>query len=71
MCRKIGENSEERRLDRKSSASFLFKGEYFQPLGFLEKNWMVSQRLTRALSITFENPPAMETWNPNRIKPLE
>jgi hypothetical protein len=53
--------------DRNSSTSFLFRGEYFHPLGFLEKNWMVSQPLALALSTTFEKPPAMEIWNPNRI----
>jgi hypothetical protein len=53
--------------ERNSFTSSLFKGEYFHPLGFLEKNWMVSQPLTLALSTTFENPPAMEIWNPNRI----
>jgi hypothetical protein len=47
-------------VDRNSSRSFLFKGRYFHPLGFREKNWMVSQPLTLALSTTFENPPAME-----------
>jgi hypothetical protein len=28
---------------------------------------MVSQQRTSALSTTFENPPAMEIWNPNRM----
>jgi hypothetical protein len=46
--------------DRNAFTSFLFRGEYFHPLGFLEKNWMVSQPLAWALSTTFENPPAME-----------
>jgi hypothetical protein len=46
--------------DRNAFTSFLFSGEYFHPLGFLEKNWMVSQPLAWALSTTFENPPAME-----------
>jgi hypothetical protein len=53
--------------ERNSFTSSLFKGEYFHPLGFLEKNWMVSQCLELALSNTFENPPAIEIWNPNRI----
>ncbi len=46
--------------DRNVSTSFLSRGEYFHPLGFREKNWMVSQPLASALSKIFENPPAME-----------
>jgi len=34
--------------------------EYFHPLGFLEKSWMVSQSRILALSSIFENPPAIE-----------
>ena len=37
------------------------------PLGFREKSWIVSHPRTFALSTTFEKPPAMEIWNPNRI----
>ena len=68
MWRKTGESVEDRMDDRNCSTSFLLRGEYFHPLGFLEKNWMVSQPLTLALSTTFENPPAIEIWNPNLIE---
>lgn len=68
MWRKTGESVEDRMDDRNCSVSFLLRGEYFHPLGFLEKNWMVSQPLTSALSTTFENPPAIEIWNPNLIE---
>jgi hypothetical protein len=60
MWRNKGERVEDRTDDRNSSDSFLFRGEYFHPLGFLEKNCMVSQPRNRALSTIFENPPAME-----------
>jgi hypothetical protein len=60
MWRKTGKRLEDWIDDRNTSTSLLFKGEYFHPLGFREKNWMVSQPLTQALSTTFENPPAME-----------
>jgi len=69
MWRKTGKREEDRMDDRNTSASVLFRGEYFHPLGFREKNWMVSHPLTVALSRTFENPPAIEIWNPNRIGP--
>jgi hypothetical protein len=46
--------------DRNASTSFLFRGEYSHPLGFREKNWIVSQPLASALSTILENPPAME-----------
>ncbi len=58
--RKTGKRGEDERDDRKDSASFLFRGEYFHPLGLREKNWMVSQPLASALSKIFKNPPAME-----------
>jgi hypothetical protein len=60
MWRKSGERWEDGREDRNASTSFLFRGEYVHPLGLREKNWIVSQPLTRALSTTLENPPAME-----------
>jgi hypothetical protein len=67
MWRKTGKRVEDRIDDRNCSTSLLFRGEYFHPLGFLEKNCMVSQPRSKALSTIFENPPAMEIWNPNRM----
>jgi hypothetical protein len=60
MWRKTGERSEDWMEDRNVSTSFLFKGEYFHPLGFREKNWIVSQPLASALPTILENPPAIE-----------
>jgi hypothetical protein len=60
MWRKSGERREDWMEDRNALTSFLFKGEYFHPLGFREKNWIVSQSLALALSTILENPPAIE-----------
>jgi hypothetical protein len=60
MWRKMGERWVDWMEDRNASTSFLFSGEYFHPLGFREKNWIVSQPLALALSTILENPPAME-----------
>jgi len=60
MWRKTGKRVEDWMDDRNVLTSFSLSGEYFHPLGFREKNWMVSLPLTWALSTTFEKPPAME-----------
>jgi len=56
------EGKESRRFQERPKMAnlLLIEESVSHPLGFREKNWMVSQPRTSALSTTFENPPAME-----------
>jgi hypothetical protein len=56
----MGERPEDGIDLRNFFTSVSSRGSYFHPLGFLEKNWMVSQARISALSTTFEKPPAIE-----------
>jgi hypothetical protein len=60
MWRKMGERPEDWTDSQNFLTSVSSRGSYFHPLGFLEKNWMVSQPRLSALSTTFEKPPAIE-----------